>query len=77
MRWFGRFISWLGVALGVTVAVGMFVPMPFTGIAWIVAVGTVKLAFLSAIGLIAGGAVIQRIAVRAAERAQLPPGGPR
>ena len=76
MRRLGRFITWIGAALGVALGLSMLWPMPFTGFAWIVAVGTAKLAFAASIGLIAGGAVLERMALRAAEHAQLPTGIP-
>jgi hypothetical protein len=76
MKRFGQFVSWLGVVLGVAVGLIMFIRAPLTGIAWVAAVGTAKFGFLSALGLIAGGAVVQRIAIRSAEREQLRPGSP-
>jgi hypothetical protein len=48
----------------------MFAP-DMVGLSWLIAVGLVKLTFVSSLGLIAGGAVLQRIANRSEERERL------
>ncbi|MGH7653171.1 MAG: hypothetical protein ACREN6_00780 [Gemmatimonadaceae bacterium] len=73
MRRFGQFLAGLGLALGVAVGLATMWPSHLVGLSWLLAVGMVKLGFVSALGLIAGGAVLQRIANRAEAREQLPP----
>ena len=75
MRRIGQLLAGLGVALGCVVGLGTLLPVHLTGLSWLLAVGMAKLAFGSALGLIAGGAVLQRLANRAAEREQLLPPG--
>jgi len=73
MKRLGRLISWIGAAIGVALGFSMLLPAPATGGAWILAVGLSKLVFAGAIGLIALGAVVERIAIRAAAHEALPP----
>jgi hypothetical protein len=55
----------------------MALPMHLAGISWLIAVGLIKLTFAASLGLIGGGAILQRIARRNDERARLaPPRGP-
>ena len=64
MRRFGQFLASLGLLLGVLIGLSLFAPLTFTGWSWLVAVGMVKLSLLSSVGLIAGGAFLQRFAHR-------------
>jgi hypothetical protein len=71
MRRFGRFLAVLGLLLGGAAALALALPIHITGISWLIAAGLVKLTFASSLGLIAGGAVFQRIGKRNEERARL------
>ena len=48
-------------------------PIQLVGLSWLIAVGLAKLTFVAALGLVAGGAVLQRLARRAEERERLSP----
>jgi hypothetical protein len=77
MRRLGQALALLGLALGGAVGLGIMFAPDMVGLSWLIAVGLVKLAFASSLGLIAGGAVLQRIANRSEERERLlspPPG---
>ena len=77
MRRFGQFLALVGLLVGGAAALALSVPMHIGGISWLIAVGLVKLTFATSLGLIAGGAVFQRIAKRNDKRAQLStPGAP-
>ena len=73
MRRLGQALALLGHALGGLLGFALLVPIHLMGLSWLVAAGLAKLTFASALGLIAGGAVLQRIGNRAAERERLPP----
>ena len=73
MRRLGQALALLGLALGGLLGIAILVPVHLTGLAWLIEVGLAKLTFVSSLGLIAGGAVLRRIANRAAAREQLPP----
>jgi hypothetical protein len=73
VRRFGQLLALLGLALGGLLGVGLMLPGHLTGIAWLAAVGIAKFTFVSSLGLIAGGAILQRIANQRARRAALPP----
>jgi len=76
MRRFGRLLAILGLALGAAAGLGVILPAGVFGLSWLVGVGMVKLAIVSALALIAGGAIVERTAIKAEEREQrLPPGG--
>ena len=64
MRRFGQFLAALGLVLGTCVALSLFLPLTVSGWSWLIAVGMVKLSLLSSLGLIAGGAFLQRLARR-------------
>ena len=64
MRRFGQFLASLGLVLGTFVALSLFLPLTVSGWSWLIAVGMVKLSLLSSLGLIAGGAFLQRLARR-------------
>jgi len=71
MRRLGQVLAFLGLLIGGATAIALTLPVHLAGIAWLVAVGLVKLTFVASFGLIAGGAVLQRIAGRNEERARL------
>jgi hypothetical protein len=71
MRQVGSVLLALGVLLGVGVAIGLLLGVQLPGVPWLVAVGFVKLALIASGGLMAGGAVLQRLARRAEERERL------
>ena len=73
MRRFGQFLMSIGLAFGALLGVGMLLPGHYLGISWLIAVGLAKVTLVSALGLIGGGAVLQRLANRESERDRLPP----
>jgi len=63
----------LGVLLGAGVSAAMLLHLGIPGLHWMVLVGLAKLTLVGSLGLIAGGAVVRRLAIRAERRqAQLP-----
>lgn len=73
MRRFGQLLAVVGSIIGIAAALTMILPLHLAGISWLIAVGLIKLTLAASLGLIAGGAVLQRIARRAEERERLPP----
>ena len=71
MHLFGGVLLTLGVLLGAAVALGIALGVSIPGVSWLIAVGLVKLTLIASGGLIAAGAVLQRLAKRADDR-QLP-----
>jgi hypothetical protein len=71
MRPLGTLLLALGVLLGCVVGVGILFGVELPGLSWLVAVGLTKLALIASGGLIAGGAVLHRLARRADERGRL------
>ena len=75
MRTFGAVLMGLGAAVGVALALALVAGpwLPWVAsLPWLVAVGLGKLTFISALGLIAAGAVMRRVGRRADERAPVP-----
>ena len=72
MRRLGKALMFVGLLVGGAAVVAVSVPVHIVGIAWLIGVGLIKLTFAASLGLMAGGAVLQRIARRADERQQLP-----
>lgn len=72
MRRIGQFLMLLGLGLGGVVGLALLLHVSLPGVSWLVAVGLAKLTLAAAGGLLAGGAVIQRVAARH-EEARLPP----
>ena len=72
MRSLGTLLLALGVLLGMAMGLGLLAGISLPGLPWLVAVGLVKLALVASVGLIAGGAVLHRLARRADERERLP-----
>jgi hypothetical protein len=68
MRPLGSLLLALGVLLGIGVGVGLLLGVQLPGVPWLVAVGFVKLALIASAGLMAGGAVLRRLAKRNDER---------
>ena len=73
MRGVGQFLMILGALVGGAVGLGMLAGLSIPGVSWIVAVGLAKLAIVASGGLMAGGAVLQRLAARREEPRRLPP----
>jgi hypothetical protein len=71
MRTLGTLLLALGVLLGIVIGVGLLLGVQLPGLSWIVAVGLTKLALIASGGLMAGGAVLHRLARRADQRARL------
>lgn len=71
MRRLGKVLAALGLALGALAGLAMTVPLHLHGWSWLLAVGVIKLVFAGSLGLIGTGAVLQRLARRAEERALL------
>ena len=71
MRPLGTLLFALGILIGCAVGVGLLVGVQVPGLSWLVAVSLVKLTLIASGGLIAGGAVLHRLARRAEERARL------
>jgi hypothetical protein len=62
----------LGALVGCAVGIGLLLGFSLPGVSWLIAVGMVKLTLIASGGLIAGGAVLQRLARRADQRDRLP-----
>jgi len=71
MHTLGSLLVGLGVVLGSLVGVALLLGIEVPGLPWLVAVGLVKLTLIGAGGLIASGAILQRLARRADERERL------
>ena len=71
MRVVGSLLLILGVLIGGAVGIGMLLGISVPGVSWVVAVGLAKLTLIAAGGLMAGGAVLQRLATRAEHRDRL------
>jgi hypothetical protein len=67
----------LGAGLGSFVGIAILAGFPFPGVSWLVALGLAKLTLIASGGLLAGGAVLQRLASRRdADRLPPPTGRP-
>ena len=71
MRRFGKLLTLLGLLVGIAAGVGTLFPAQLAGVSWLLAVGMIKLTLAASLGLIAGGAVLQRIARRTEEQERL------
>jgi hypothetical protein len=71
MRQIGSLLLVLGALLGTTVGIGLLLGLHVPGLPWLVAVGLVKLTLVASGGLMAAGAVLQRLAQRSEERERL------
>jgi hypothetical protein len=63
----------LGVGVGSAVGLAMLLNVSLSNLPWIVAVGLAKLTLLASGGLLASGAVLQRLATRRDTEARLAP----
>ena len=68
MRLLGTALLAAGALIGTGVGIAMLLGLGVPGVSWLVAVGLTKLTLLAAGGLIAGGAVLQRLAKAAEDR---------
>lgn len=68
MRQLAALLMALGVILGVAVGLGLMLGLTVPGLPWLVTVGLVKLTLTGSLGLIAGGAVLRRFAIRSEQR---------
>jgi hypothetical protein len=73
MRRLSAVLMGLGVALGAGVSLAMLFHLRIPGVHWLILVGLAKLTLAGSLGLIAAGAVVRRLAIRAEQR-QLSPG---
>ena len=64
MRRFGQLLMALGAAVGAGVALAVFAHLGVAGAPWLVNVAIAKLGFISAGGLMTGGAISVRLAAR-------------
>jgi hypothetical protein len=71
VRPLGTLLLALGVLLGVAVGAGLLLGVQLPGLSRLVAVGLAKLTLIASGGLMAGGAVLHRLAKRAEERDRL------
>jgi hypothetical protein len=71
MRLLGTLLLVLGCLLGCAVGVGLLLGVEVPGVSWLIAVGLVKLTLIASGGLMAGGAVLHRLARRVDERSRL------
>ena len=55
---------WIGAAVGVADALAIAVHLNVAGVSWIVSVALAKFALVAAGGLMTGGAVLRRLALR-------------
>jgi hypothetical protein len=72
MRRFGQLLMLLGLGLGGAVGFAILFRIAFPGASWLVMVGLAKLSLVAAGGLLAGGAMLQRLATRRDEHRMLP-----
>jgi hypothetical protein len=71
MRRFGQLLMLLGLGVGGAVGLALLMHVSIPGVSWLVALGLAKLSLAGSAGLLAGGAVLQRVAARREERGQL------
>lgn len=71
MRPLGALLLALGALLGCAVGVAILFGVQPLGVSWLVAVGLAKLTLVAAGGLMAGGAVLLRLAKRSEDRSRL------
>ena len=62
MRSLGTLLLSLGLVVGVSGGIGLIAGLHVTGWTWLVAIGLAKLTLLASGGLMAGGAMLQRLA---------------
>ena len=72
MRKLRQLLMVLGAIVGVAVGLGIVFGVALPGVSWIVGIGLAKLSLVASGGLMAGGAVLQRLAHRRDDQARLP-----
>ena len=72
MRKLGQLLMILGALVGGAVGLGILFGLAIPGVSWIVAIGLAKLSLVASGGLMAGGAVLQRLANRREDPPRLP-----
>jgi hypothetical protein len=75
MRQLGALLTAIGLAVGVLLGATIMLPMHLVGFSWLIGVGLAKLTFAASLGLIGGGAVLQRIAKRREDLGLIAPPG--
>lgn len=68
MRYLATFFLFLGLLVGVIGGAGLMIGLHVSGWTWLVAIGLAKLTLLASGGLMAAGAMLQRLALRDAKR---------
>jgi hypothetical protein len=68
MRRLGSVLLALGLLIGVAGGAGLMLGLHASGLHWVIAIGLAKLTLLASGGLMAGGALLQRLARREALR---------
>jgi hypothetical protein len=68
MRPLSAVLMGLGLALGAGVSAAMLLHLGIPGVHWLILVGLAKLTLAGSLGLIAAGAFVRRLAVRAEQR---------
>ena len=68
MRRLSAVLMGLGILLGAGVSLAMLLNLGIAGVHWMILVGLVKLTLVGSLGLIAAGAVVRRLAIRAEQR---------
>jgi hypothetical protein len=71
MRRLAQLLMLLGVLLGGAIGVAILLGVSLPGLSWFLAVGLAKLTLIGSGGLLAGGALLQRLANRRDDRARL------
>lgn len=68
MRRLSMVLMGLGVTVGVGLSAAMLLHLGIPGVHWLILVGLAKLTLAGSLGLIAAGAVVRRLAIRAEQR---------
>jgi hypothetical protein len=71
MKSAGSILIGIGALIGVAVGLGMIAGVSIPGVSWFIAVGLVKLTLMAAVGFMAAGATLIRLARRAEKRERI------
>lgn len=74
MRTVGNVLMGVGLVLGAGLGIGLLIghwPVWIQSLPWLAAVGLAKVTFVGALGLLASGAVLRRLAITHDDRARL------